>query len=82
MKLKEMFHQLKRKSKSAWNTFRNYEFINKVSTIWKTGKIQKTSRITYDVVWNIILVFLIIGFIGAFFVGGVGAGFFCLPYKR
>lgn len=81
MKLKEMFHQLKRKSKSAWNTFRNYEFINKVSTIWKTGKIQKTSRITYDVVWNIILVFLIIGFIGAFFVGGVGAGFFASLIK-
>ncbi|WP_068674760.1 transglycosylase domain-containing protein [Oceanobacillus sp. Castelsardo] len=81
MKLKEMFHQLKTKTNSAWNTFKNYESINKVITIWKTGKIQKTSRITYDVVWNIILFFLIIGFIGAFFVGGLGAGYFASLVK-
>lgn len=81
MKLKELFHQLKTKTKSVWTTFKNYETINKIMSIWKTGKVQKTSRITYDVVWNIILFFLIIGFIGAFFVGGLGAGYFASLVK-
>lgn len=49
--------------------------------MWKNGKIQRTSRVTYDVSWNIILFFIIIGVIGLFFAGGVGAGYFASLVK-
>lgn len=49
---------------------------NRTKAFWKTGKLQKSSRITYDVVWNVILFFLIVGVIGGFFAAGVGAGYF------
>lgn len=49
---------------------------SKIKHAWQEGKIQRSSRITYDVVWNIILFFLIIGFILLFFIGGIGAGYF------
>ncbi|MBM7597673.1 penicillin-binding protein [Virgibacillus halotolerans] len=49
--------------------------------MWKKGSIQRSSRITYDVIWNVILFFLIIGFIGVFFVGGIGAGYFASLVK-
>src|SRR5699024_12353462 len=45
-------------------------------TLWNKGTIQKSSRMTYDVVWNIILFFIIIGAMGIMFAGGVGAGYF------
>ncbi len=48
---------------------------------WETGKIQKTSRITYDVVWNIVLFFIIVGVVGIFFAGGLGAGYFASLVK-
>lgn len=48
---------------------------------WETGEIQKTSRITYDVVWNVILFFIIVGVVGAFFAGGIGAGYFASLVK-
>ncbi|MUK86818.1 penicillin-binding protein [Ornithinibacillus sp. L9] len=57
------------------------KYSKKVSEYWKTGKVQRTSRITYDVVWNIVLFFLIIGFIGMFFGVGVGAGYFASLVK-
>ncbi|TGB04040.1 transglycosylase domain-containing protein [Halobacillus salinus] len=50
-------------------------------SLWKKGSIQKNTRITYDVVWNIILFFIIIGVIGLFFAGGVGAGYFASLVK-
>ena len=50
-------------------------------SMWESGKIQKNSRITYDVVWNVILFFIIIGVIGLFFAGGVGAGYFASLVK-
>ncbi|MFZ0475012.1 MAG: transglycosylase domain-containing protein, partial [Halobacillus sp.] len=50
-------------------------------SLWKKGSIQKKSRITADVVWNVILFFIIIGFIGLFFAGGVGAGYFASLVK-
>jgi penicillin-binding protein len=55
--------------------------MRKIKTMWKKGIIQRNSRITYDVVWNVILFFLIIGFIGVFFAGGVGAGYFASLVK-
>src|SRR5690625_4538848 len=54
---------------------------NDIKSIWKSGKIQRVSRITYDVIWNIILFFLVIGFIGIFFAGGIGAGYFASLVK-
>ncbi|WP_430784739.1 transglycosylase domain-containing protein [Virgibacillus flavescens] len=53
----------------------------KVKNLWNEGRIQRTSRVTYDVAWNIILFFLIIGVIGFFFAGGVGAGYFASLVK-
>ncbi|MFD2046349.1 transglycosylase domain-containing protein [Ornithinibacillus salinisoli] len=57
------------------------EYGKKIKSIWKTGKIQRASRITYDVIWNIILFFLVIGFVGMFFGVGVGAGYFASLVK-
>ncbi|MCJ0931779.1 transglycosylase domain-containing protein [Virgibacillus halodenitrificans] len=57
------------------------KYSKKVKHLWKTGKVQKSSRVTYDVVWNVILFFLIISFIGMFFAGGIGAGYFASLVK-
>ncbi|QDP40889.1 transglycosylase domain-containing protein [Radiobacillus deserti] len=57
------------------------QYIRKIKELWSAGIIQKSSRITYDVVWNIILFFLIVGVIGAFFAGGIGAGYFASLVK-
>src|SRR5690625_4255597 len=54
---------------------------NKFVSLWKRGKIQRTSRITYDVVWNIILFFIIVGAITVMFAGGAGAGYFASLVK-
>ncbi|MFG6148253.1 transglycosylase domain-containing protein [Halobacillus sp. B23F22_1] len=56
---------------------------NKVDwkALWQSGKIQKNSRISYEVAWNVILFFIIIGIIGLFFAGGVGAGYFASLVK-
>ncbi|MFD2627861.1 transglycosylase domain-containing protein [Oceanobacillus kapialis] len=57
------------------------QYTEKLKSLWKTGKVQRTSRISYDVGWNIVLFFLLIGFIGLFFAGGVGAGYFASLVK-
>ncbi|WP_085991670.1 transglycosylase domain-containing protein [Oceanobacillus senegalensis] len=81
MKLKQMFHRLSEKTKERWNTILDHKHTKKFQSIWRTGKIQRTSRITYDVAWNVILFFIIVGFIGAFFVGGLGVGYFASLVK-
>lgn len=80
MKLGNGFQRFFERVKSIWNST-DESFLQRVITFWKTGKIQKISRITYDVTWNIILYFLIIGLIGIFFVGGIGAGYFASLVK-
>lgn len=55
--------------------------LHKLHTMWKAGNIQRSVRITYGVFWNVILFFLVIGFIGLFFMGGVGAGYFASLVK-
>src|SRR5690625_4733324 len=57
------------------------QFNETVRSLWQSGKIQRTSRITYDVFWNVILFLLIISFIGLFFAGGIGAGYFASLVK-
>ncbi|UOQ46133.1 penicillin-binding protein [Halobacillus salinarum] len=52
-----------------------------LKSLWEQGRIQKGTRITYDVVWNILLFFIIFGVIGLFFAGGVGAGYFASLVK-
>lgn len=58
-----------------------HKYMEKVKDAWDKGVIQRTSRITYDVFWNVILFFLIVGVIGAFFAGGLGAGYFASLVK-
>ncbi|WP_245807709.1 transglycosylase domain-containing protein [Halobacillus massiliensis] len=48
---------------------------------WQRGTIQKNFSIGYDVVWNVILFFILLGVVGLFFAGGVGAGFFAFLVK-
>ncbi len=54
---------------------------DRLKELWNRGQIQKTSRITYDVVWNIVLFFIIIGSMTVIFAGGVGAGYFASLVK-
>ncbi|WP_373893087.1 transglycosylase domain-containing protein [Virgibacillus natechei] len=58
-----------------------HEYKKKIKKVWSTGDIQRSSRITYDVFWNVILFFLVIGVIGLFFAGGIGAGYFASLVK-
>src|SRR5699024_6704968 len=55
--------------------------IRKLKTLWQTGKLQRSLRITYDVFWNIVLFFLIIGFFIVVFGGIVVAGYFTSIFK-
>lgn len=52
-----------------------------IKAIWRGGKIQRVFNIMYDVMWNVILFFLVIGFIGLFFAGGLGTGYFASLVK-
>lgn len=61
---------------------------DRLSEIWRKikayidqGVIQRFSRISYDVIWNIILFFIVIGLVGFFFIGGLGAGYFASLIK-
>ncbi|GKU81589.1 transglycosylase domain-containing protein [Niallia sp. NCCP-28] len=56
-----------------WNIFRNF-FANK--------KTVKKARLTYEVTWNLILLFIICLLIGGGFAAGVGAGYFASLVKE
>ncbi|TVX77295.1 peptidoglycan glycosyltransferase [Peribacillus simplex] len=52
-------------------------------TVWKqltrffqNEKTQKNARVTYQVIWNLTLILIIVGILGFSFAGGVGAGYF------
>ncbi|MDC3415783.1 transglycosylase domain-containing protein [Aquibacillus salsiterrae] len=45
------------------------------------GSFKKGFRMSYDVIWNIILFFIIIGVIGLFFGAGIGFGYFASLVK-
>lgn len=57
------------------------KYRKKFTEIWHTGKIQRRSRITYDIVWNTILFVSVVIFIGVLFGAGVGAGYFASLVK-
>ncbi|MBU8905208.1 transglycosylase domain-containing protein [Desertibacillus haloalkaliphilus] len=60
------------KQQNRWNQF--------ISTL-KEKKITKGIGITYQVVWNLTLIFIVFGLMAIFFVGGAGAGFFASLVK-
>ncbi|MDX8047491.1 transglycosylase domain-containing protein [Gracilibacillus sp. S3-1-1] len=47
-----------------------------ISNSWQRKNIQRSSRISYHIIWNVILFFITIGIIGLFFTAGIGAGYF------
>lgn len=52
------------------------QFFHRLKESWNSGKFQRGTRITYGIIWNIVLFFLVVGVIGAIFIGGIGAGYF------
>ncbi|WP_163581649.1 transglycosylase domain-containing protein [Gracilibacillus saliphilus] len=60
MNLKDFFHNM-------WQSMKE---------IWNKKIIQKSTRISYHIIWNIVLFFITIGIVGGFFVAGLGAGYF------
>jgi penicillin-binding protein 1B len=51
------------------------------SAFFTNKRTVKSARVTYSVVWNLLLLFLIIIVIGAGFAGGAGAGYFASLVK-
>lgn len=56
-------------------------FFNKILLFFQNEKLQKRTRITYGVFWNLLLIFIIVGVIGFAFAGGIGAGYFASLVK-
>ncbi|CAH0346850.1 transglycosylase domain-containing protein [Bacillus sp. CECT 9360] len=63
-------------------------FLNQLPSKWRkfteflqNKKTRKYSRITYGVVWNLLLLFIILTVLGFSFAGGVGAGYFAAMVK-
>jgi penicillin-binding protein 1B len=50
-------------------------------SLFTNKKAIRGARITYQVVWNLLLIFMIVIVIGAAFAGGVGAGYFASLVK-
>ncbi|WP_273851079.1 transglycosylase domain-containing protein [Guptibacillus spartinae] len=66
--MRELFSSIRQK----WNAF-----IDRLQEY----NILTGSRIAYKVVWNLFLIFIVLGLMGAFFAGGVGAGYFASLVK-
>ncbi|WP_174729439.1 transglycosylase domain-containing protein [Mesobacillus harenae] len=52
------------------------------SALFTNKRTVKGARVTYSVVWNLLLLFVIITVLGAAFAGGVGAGYFASLVKE
>jgi len=63
-------------NKSQWN-----ERLSSFFRVLTNKSFWKSLRITYNVVWNLFLIFLVIGLIGLSFAGGAGAGYFASLVK-
>lgn len=57
------------------------EKLKKVLSLITNKKTVKSARITYQVFWNLLLIFLTIIIVGASFASGVGAGYFASLVK-
>ncbi|MBS4173839.1 transglycosylase domain-containing protein [Bacillus sp. FJAT-49736] len=57
------------------------ELYDKVFSFFQNDKLQKRTRITYGVFWNLLLLFIIVAIIGLSFAGGIGAGYFASLVK-
>ncbi|MFP7493289.1 transglycosylase domain-containing protein [Terribacillus saccharophilus] len=63
-------------NKALWTRMKE-----RIAEAWKAGRIQRNSRITYDVIWNLFLFFLLLAGVGIFFAAGAGAGYFASLVK-
>ena len=66
--MEEIFNKLKKGAQSL------YSYATKPT-------VKRKASITYQVVWNYVLIFIIVTIIGIFFAGGVGAGYFASIVK-
>src|SRR5690606_14454676 len=62
-----------------WN--KSWERLKSSISTLRYKRVVKGLRITYGVVWNLVLLLVIVGLIGGAFVGGVGAGYFASLVK-
>ncbi|MFP3512601.1 transglycosylase domain-containing protein [Peribacillus sp. SIMBA_075] len=52
-----------------------------ITRFFENEKTQKNARVTYQVIWNLTLILIIVGVLGFSFAGGVGAGYFAALVK-
>ncbi|MBY0098975.1 penicillin-binding protein [Mesobacillus maritimus] len=57
------------------------DILSSLQSFFTNKKTVKSARITYNVVWNLILLFIIVMVIGAGFAGGAAAGYFASLVK-
>ncbi|MDH5160496.1 transglycosylase domain-containing protein [Heyndrickxia oleronia] len=55
--------------------------LQKFFSFFQNERLQKNSRITYGVIWNLFLILFIVCIIGGAFAGGIGAGYFASLVK-
>ncbi|MGE7600859.1 transglycosylase domain-containing protein [Peribacillus sp. NPDC097675] len=67
-----MNNKQKGRIQSAWN---------QVSRFFQSEKTIKNARVSYQVIWNLTLIVIIVGILGFSFAGGVGAGYFAALVK-
>ncbi len=64
------------REKKGWK-----EILSSLQSFFTNKRTVKSARITYNVVWNLILLFIIVMVIGAGFAGGAAAGYFASLVK-
>ncbi|WP_407408147.1 transglycosylase domain-containing protein [Peribacillus sp.] len=67
-----MNNNQKDRIQSAWK---------QVNRFFKSEKTIRNARVSYQVVWNLTLIVIIVGILGFSFAGGVGAGYFAALVK-
>jgi penicillin-binding protein len=55
--------------------------LKSIINLFANKKAAKKVRITYQIVWNLALLFMIVGLLGVSFAGGLGAGYFASLVK-
>ncbi|MFS0864521.1 transglycosylase domain-containing protein [Fredinandcohnia sp. 179-A 10B2 NHS] len=69
--------QIFERIRSFWQSIYTNKFIKGITS----RRLRKGARVTYGVVWNLFLLFFIIGLMGLGFAGGAGAGYFASLVK-